>query len=375
MKIVKNSKKIEGPNINYQAGFLTVCPLAPRARKIEYLNYKGKKKEGYETEFFKKMGNTELTIIGKKKYGFPNGRDILVILYLIREALLQNNEGIIVIKTPLTDYLDTFEIDKSEKGYTEAKTRFKRIRYSSWYWDEGDGEKIEQNSVSYQIIRRWSVFFDKKEMHPLFESYIQLDPDFWNYIKNKKIPYDLNIVKKIKDKPILLNLYLLLVYRTYEIWNSHPNQTVFIPFYSEKGLMNQLSANFTRNRDFKTKLINKWLPIIQSEWKDCPCFVERITPAGKNFKRNKIYKDGLTIHVESVSQLHILPHLPKKLRQAKEEAKKEAEKTKKTCPDCGDSLELREGKKISDGKKLADYLRCKKCKKNLYQNDYPAIYD
>lgn len=317
--------KFEKPEINYQARFLTVCPLAPRANKVRQLNKDGKVRKVYETEFVKKMGNTELIIVGRKKFGVPHGRDILVVLFLIREALTQNNGGLIVTKSPIRKYLDTFGIDKSEKGYSEAKKRFTRIRYSHWYWDEHGKNIDKENSESYQIIKRWSVFFDKKDLHQLFDSYIELDSDFWKYIKNKRIPYDLNMVRKIKNRPIILNLYLLLVYRTYEIWDKHPNKHIYIPFFGENGLMYQLSANFKQKRDFKVRLINKWLPVIKSEWPNCPCLVEQL----ERPRNNKRFKDGLTICVNSPSQLHIAPHWPKRLRQAREEAAKESEKTKR----------------------------------------------
>lgn len=318
LKNVENFLNV--PDVNYQARFLTVCPLAPKALKEKKVLKNGKSKNVYQTEFVKVMGNTELILVGREKYGIPHGRDILVILYLIREALIQNNSGIIVTKTPLRDYMDLFEIDKSKKGYKEAKTRFLRIRYSHFYWDEkGKNEDTRQKSEDYRIIKRWSVAFDKRETDQKYDNYIELDSDFWNYIKKRKIPYDIKLVRKLKDKTIALNLYLFLVYRTYQIWTQSPKKEVFIPFYGENGLMNQLSANFQRKRDFKAKLINKWLPQIKWEWENCPCIIEKI----QEKKGKKQYKDGITIHIESAAQLHISPHWPKRIRQAREEAKKE----------------------------------------------------
>jgi len=328
MVALKDVEKYDNlPDVNYQARFLTVCPLAPKAVKEKKILKNGKTRNVYQTEFIKVMGNTELIIIGREKYGIPHGRDILVILYLIREALVQNNNGIIVTKTPLKDFMELFDIDNSEKGYKEAKARFLRIRYSHFYWDEkGQNEDTRQKSDNYRIIKRWSVAFDKRQVDQKFDNYIELDSDFWNYIKLKKIPYDIKLVRKLKDKTLALNLYLFLVYRTYQIWTQKDKKEVFIPFYGEKGLMNQLSANFQRKRDFKAKLKNKWLPQIKWEWPNCPCLVEKINES----KGKKQYKDGITIRIESTSQLQISPHWPKLLRQAREEAKKKMEKSQKS---------------------------------------------
>lgn len=326
---MKSVEKIGNLDINYQFKPLTICPLPPRVTKLDYIDLKdGKKKSRYVNEVDKLLGAIKIKIIGSEEYGLPSGRDILVILYLIRKALEQNKEGVISSKSILTEYLRMFDIEANDQGYREAKNRFKRIRYANWYWDENF--KGVETSTTYKIIENWCVFFDeKKDQTNLYESYIELAKPFWEYIKNKRIPYDLNTLKKIKDKPFVINLYLWLVYRVYDLWERKKNQPLFIPFFGKNGLMSQLSSNITRKEDFKSKMVHKYIPIIKNEWPNCPIFLEKdlSTKKTKNLGRKKEFKDGLTIHIESASQLQIPPHWPKKLRQAQEEAKKEQEPT------------------------------------------------
>ena len=318
--------------IEFQFKPLAICPLPPRPKRIMVINKDtGKREYRYEQEITKKFGTQTVKIIASKDYGFPHGRDILVILYLIKAALEQNNNGLIKTKSPLKDYLSMFKLDNSSQGYEEAKQRFKRIRHSTFYWAEERNEKKEvkedktgkNDSLSYQIIRRWSVYFDNIDRSNLFDSFIELDPVFWEYISIKRIPYDLSTVKELKDRISVLNLYLWLVFRAYEIWSTKKNTPVFIPLFGPNGLKNQLSSNITRNTDFKRKMIEKYIPLLKSVWADCPIYLEKqINTEAKDLSRKRIYKDGIIIQVKSVNQLHIPPHWPKRLRQAREEAEK-----------------------------------------------------
>jgi len=323
--------------VEFQFKPLAVCPLPPRPSRILVIDKEtGRKTYRYEQEILKSFGHTTVRIIASKDFGLPHGRDILVILYLIREALDQDNGGIIKTKTPIKDYLNMFKLDNSSQGYSEAIQRFKRIRYSTFYWTEegkdnqevkeskaGAGKEGKENSMSYQIIRRWSVYFDDIDRSNLFESFIELDPVFWEYISKKRIPYDLVTVQELKDKISVLNLYLWLVFRAYEIWINKKNEPVFIPFFGPNGLMSQLSSNISRNADFKRKMIEKYIPLLKHVWKDCPIYLQKeIKTKAKDLSRKKIYKDGVFIQVNSVNQLHIPPHWQKQLRLAREEAEK-----------------------------------------------------
>jgi len=326
--------------VEFQFKPLAVCPLPPRPTRILVIDKEtGRKTYRYEQEILKSFGNTSVKIIASKDFGLPHGRDILVILYLIKEALDQNNGGIIKTKSPIKDYMNMFNLDNSSQGYSEAIQRFKRIRHSTFYWtekgneeregkgvkkEEKEGKTGKEDSLSYQIIRRWSVYFDNIDRSNLFDSFIELDPVFWEYISKKRLPYDLSTVQELKDKISVLNLYLWLVFRAYEIWVNKKNEPVFIPFFGPNGLMSQLSSNISRKTDFKRKMIEKYIPLLKHVWADCPIYLEKqINTGAKDLSRKRIYKDGIIIQVKSVNQLHIQPHWPKQLRQAREKAEKE----------------------------------------------------
>jgi hypothetical protein len=321
--------------VKYQFKPLAICPLPPRPTRILVIDKKtGKKNYRYEQEITKTFGNITVRIIASKKYGLPHGRDILVILFFIQMAIDQNNNGLIKIKDPLKAYLEMFGLEKNKQSYSEAKTRFNRIRHSTFNWEDekdkgnrqGQGQEkkvkgIDDDSISYQIIKGWSVSFDDVEQRCLFESYIQLDDVFWKYISKKKIPYDLKTVIKLKDRISVLNIYLWMIFRAYEIWMTKGNEPVFIPLFGPNGLMLQMSSNIKRKEDFKNKLFSKYLPKLKEVWEDCPLYLEKENHThAKDLSRKKKYKDGIFIQVKSVNQLHIPPHWQKMLRLAREEA-------------------------------------------------------
>lgn len=327
-------------DLNFQFKPLTVCPLPPRIKKvlIQEGNFKS---EGYSPEWDKTVGDITIKIIGSPKFGVPYGRDILVVLYLIREAMRQNNDGIINFDS-LNNYLKTFHIDLGHKSYKEAIERFQRIFYSTWFWT--DKKNDIDKSTSFRVIRSWSVYFsEEKGTNPIFDSFIELTPDFWAMIKNNRIPYDLNTVIKIKESPAVLNLYLWLVYRTYVNWKLKEGK-VFIPLYGDNGLKNQLSSDIKANNRFKQSFI-EWVETLKKAWPNCPIYFEEENDPYKKGKRgNKVYKDGLFIEATDIAQLHVPPDLQidlgKAIRESNRVTMKLGEKnfpyTKMgICPLCG----------------------------------------
>ncbi|MCK4762015.1 MAG: replication initiator protein A [Candidatus Aminicenantes bacterium] len=351
---------------------LTISPLPPKTKKVEIIEGKHKT-EGFKPVWEKTTGDYKVKIVADPEYGFPYGRDILVILWLIKAAMEQNQGGIIKF-SKLENYLDTFNIDSGGKSYAPAINSFKRIFYSTWFWEDKRDEN--NKAFSFRIIKSWNVYFDEeKGTNPLFDSYIELSQEFWSLVKRYPIPYDLSMVIKLKHSPAALNLYLFLVFRTYVNWEVEKEEK-FIPLFGETGLKNQLSSDTKDNYKFKQNFM-KWIDEIKAVWDNAPFYFKVETnPKKKGRKGNKIFKDGLFIHVENVDELHIKPHWQKKLRLAAEEAEKKilSESTGKACEKCGKELELRMGKTDKRGIKMDDYWFCNSCRTPYYKYKYPEMY-
>jgi hypothetical protein len=128
----------------------TICPLPATNMPATFtINRDGDTKQGYMPEWKKEMGEFTVTISSLIQYGYPYGKDILIILYLVKEALKQNSR-IIKFKN-IKHFLETFEIDTVGKNYKYFKEAFLRIRYSTWYWGK-KGATDQMLDIDYKII-------------------------------------------------------------------------------------------------------------------------------------------------------------------------------------------------------------------------------
>lgn len=349
--------------IGFQFLPLAVCPLPPRPPSL-----------AAGEDWVKSVGKTTIRIVSSSRHGIPYGRDILIVLYLIQEALRQG--GPVIKFSSLNHYLGTFNLSDQGTNYKEAVDRFKRVFYSSWFWEDKrqDGNGV---TIAFRVVRSWNVFFDDtKGQNPLFDSFIELTPEFWEILQKHPIPYKLDSVIQFKDKPAVLNLYLYLVYRTWQNWHGKKGKE-FVPFFGDAGLQKQLSSDIARTDHFRKKL-HDWIDEIKTVWPECPIGFERETDPnfmGKN--RQKKYKDGLFINVKSVDQLHVGPHWPKEIRLAQEEsaaAIEAATPKEKPCPKCGASMKWHRGVPDSKGVLQGNYYKCLVCKKNFGERYYPELF-
>ena len=365
--VEKSKQKITrfDEEIGYQFLPLMVCPLPPKPPK-----------KPMGEDWVKKVGDTTIRIVASSEHGVPYGRDILIVLYLIREM---QKQGSATIKFKnMSQYLNTFKIDDGEKSYKEAIERFKRIYYSTWYWKDERKDGTEKN-ISFRIMDAWNVYFDPdQESATLFENTIAMNDRFCGVVAKHPIPYVVDDVIMLKAKPAVLALYLLLVGRTWQNWHSKEGR-VLIPFFGENGLQKQLSSDIAQTKHFRNKF-REWIEEIKKVWPDCPVDFEKETDINLTWKKAKPkkFKDALFIEVKNVNQLRIMPHFGKELRIAQEEAQateqKAIEAAKVHCPKCASELKLKPGKTDQYNRKMPDYYHCAKCFKNLYQRDYPQLY-
>jgi len=148
----------------------------------------------------------------------------------------------------------------------------------------------------------WQVSFsEEKGQREMFDSYIKLSHEFWEKINKFKVPYNLNVVKKLKQSPATVNLYILLSHRTDNNWR-YEKKEIFIPFFGKNSLKDQLSSEVGRKRNFKIEII-KHLERIKKYWPECPvCLKRELDWKKKGPSIKKIYQDGLFIHVKKASQ-------------------------------------------------------------------------
>ncbi len=84
----------------------------------------------------------------------------------------------------------------------------------------------------------------------LFESYIELSEKFYDAIVSSPVPLDLRALRALRKSPLALDLYSLIVHKTYSARMDDSTKT--IPW---EGLHLQMGAEYKRLRAFRTKVI------------------------------------------------------------------------------------------------------------------------
>ncbi len=353
--------------IGYLFRPLAICPFpAKQPKKIKIIREKmgiEVEEECYETHWERRNGKIKVEITAHEKYGIPYGQDILIVLYLAREALKQKRRDLKV--NFYRDFCRMFEINPRDgRKYRLVQKSLQRIRHAHFTWID-EGEETRERETHYLYIDEIDLYFDPKnpEAKPLWgEQTIVISERFWNEITKHKIPFNLEIVRYLKNKPAHLNFYIWLSYRVWTIWNAKQygqlpkDEAVLIPFWGKNGLQEQLSSQVKRRFEYRRE-VKRWLETVKEVWPRCPVQIEG---------------DALIINIIDESQLDVMesPKTEGK-RLRKEREKKALLKAKypiperKTCPICQSKLVSKKGTKNKKGVQQPDYYHCEECGFNL----------
>ena len=346
--------------ISYLFRPLAICPFPARGLpKIKIIRKKmgiEVEEKAYETKWERKNGNIRVEITANEKYGVPYGQDILIILYLAREATKQKRRDLKL--NFCRDFCRMFEINANDgRQYRKVQASLQRIRHSQFSWIDESDPKRERES-HYLYIDDIDIYFDPKNPNqkPVWgEQTIVLSERFWNEVMTHKIPFNLESVRYLKGKPAHLNFYIWLSYRVWKIWNNRlsgsGDGTAIIPFWGKVGLQNQLSSQISRRNDYR-KEVKKWLSAVREIWTNCPVEIEG---------------DTLRIHITDASQLDVQDDIQsegKRLRNNRQVKAIERAKSpiaeSQYC-DCGELMRPRRGKPNRNGVMQADYWKCDTC--------------
>jgi hypothetical protein len=344
---------------------LALCPFpAQYLKKRIVVESTGKQKEEHAVLWSRKSSEYEVEIVAHPKYGVPYGADILIVLFLAIEARKQKSRKIMV--NFYRDFMRMFGMSPdSGRKYKLVVNSLQRIKNAKYNWSY-IGDERRQKDFHYLYIEECDLYCDPKtpDQKPIFDQYILLSERFWYEINQHKIPFNLDAIKCLKSKPAHLNFYLWISTRTGQMYVKMKQENtdeikVFIPFWGEYGLVNQLSTQIKKRNDFRVQ-VKRWIKTTKEIWPKCPVEIEG---------------DGLKIIIKDLKQLDVHPDLKQELGKAIRQAEKKKIETKKQiCPDCKKTLIMVPGKYYADGRKKDDYLFCKNCSKPFFKHLHPELY-
>lgn len=192
-----------------------------------------------------------------KSIGIPYGSyPRLILAYLITQAV-KTQSPVISLGKNFREFLTLIKVYKGGKQYTQLQKQLKRTLAAGFSWTY-ENEKVWSRK-NVQVSHQSQLWWEPKspDQQALWESYIELNTDFFNEIIRHPVPIDLRVIETLKNSPFGLDLYMFLSWRTFNL-----KEPIFI---SWKGLHSQLGGQYKDLKEFSRKC-RSHIKRIQAIW-------------------------------------------------------------------------------------------------------------
>ena len=177
-----------------------------------------------------------------KSVGMPYGTyPRLILAFLVTQAVKTKNPTIYLGKS-FSDFLKLIGIQRGGKQYKQLHKQLDRTLSASFSWSYTTDKQWSR--VNIQVSHQSQLWWDEKqpEQQALWESYIELNLNFFNEIIRNAVPLDLRVLSVLKNSPLGLDLYMFIAWRTFKL-----DKPVFI---SWETLQEQLGGQYAELKKF-----------------------------------------------------------------------------------------------------------------------------
>jgi hypothetical protein len=156
--------------------------------------------------------------------GHPYGTIPRLLLYWMTTQTLRSNETRLELGRSLADFMQKIGLDHRGKGPRSDRVRLEeqmRRLFAARISFEGSFQKdglLADVTEYMQVARRTVYWWSPKQptQGTLWESYVEVDPEFFKAITANPVPVDLRALSAIKRSPLALDLYSLLTYQAFQ---------------------------------------------------------------------------------------------------------------------------------------------------------------
>jgi hypothetical protein len=172
-------------------------------------------------------GNLTLTIqpgiANGALIGFPYGTIPRLLTYWMTTEAIRTKTSRLILGETLSEFMKGLGLDHRGKGPRSDRVRLEeqmrrlfgaRISFESSVERDGQAAHVTEYM---QVARRTVYWWSQKQpdQTALWQSYVELDPDFFNAITANPVPVDLRALRALKRSPLALDLYSLLTYQAF----------------------------------------------------------------------------------------------------------------------------------------------------------------
>ena len=234
------------PDLGFMARMLALCSL-PRTNP------------GRRKEYVRRNGPYTLVMSAGGLNRLPYGNLPRLLMAWVSTEAVRTQRRELVLGRSLSEFMRKLGLASGGGGTWGARTRLRnqmdRLFSASVSIIYEKGRL--QARVSSFVAERSEFWWDPKrpDIPALWDSKIELGEKFFQEIRRRPVPLDMNILKAIKRSPLGLDLYMWLNYRLFGMKN--PVKLRWCDLYRQFGV-NPSKANDNRTvQDFRKKCIRE----------------------------------------------------------------------------------------------------------------------
>ena len=194
----------------------------------------------------RKNGNVSIDVNSGTEDGIPIGLPYgayprLILAYLVTQAVKTQDPTIYLGKS-FSHFLGLIGIQRGGKQYKQLHKQLERTLSASFAWTYRTDKQWSR--VNIQVSHDAQLWWDEKQpnQQSLWESYIELNLNFFNEIMRNAVPLDLRVLATLKNSPLGLDLYMFIAWRTFKL-----DKPAFI---SWENLQEQLGGQYADLKEF-----------------------------------------------------------------------------------------------------------------------------
>ncbi len=200
------------------------------------------------TEFVRRNGQLELTILAPSKTGIPYGSIPRLLLAWVTTEAVRSKEPRLVLGTSMAKFMARLDLCRTggprgdiTRLRNQAKALFAATISATF---DGDGRWTDDG---FRVAAHTDLWWDPRnpDQDTLWESSVTLSHEFFTEITRRPVPVDMGALRLIKDSPMAIDTYIWMAHRM-----SYLKRDTLIPWQL---LELQFGAGYARTRDFRRK--------------------------------------------------------------------------------------------------------------------------